>query len=166
MSRFGDNLKEARTKAGFTQESLAKEIGVLGQTIYRWEAGTRSPRVNIWDKLANALNITVAQLVGSPEYSQADHRPMEGDVDIAAQQIKLPESSLDGLIQASGRCSRPLSLTTRLVQIRDEIKDNYGKIDEHDRSIIKATLAALEADIAAIENTEKERIAEATQKMA
>ena len=153
MSRLGDNLREARIRAGFTQGSLAKDIGVLGQTIYRWETGSRYPRPNAMDKLANALNITVAQLIGEADLPET-----------ATKQIK--EGIGIDILQTSGRCNRQSSLSTRLGQIRDEIKDTYGKIDKHEREIIKATLSALEAEISAIENTEKEQIAEATQKMA
>lgn len=33
-------LKAIREKAGLTQEKMAEELGLTGQTVYRWEAGT------------------------------------------------------------------------------------------------------------------------------
>ena len=33
-------LRETRVALGLTQEALARELGVTGATVYRWEAGT------------------------------------------------------------------------------------------------------------------------------
>lgn len=165
MKIKGETLKQFRESAGITQSQLGEYVGVDKNTISRWETGNRGVKDDNCRKLANALNITVAQLMGLPEHPQTDTKSVEAGIDIELQEIKR-YGSLDSIIQAPGRCNRSPSLVSRLVQIRDEIKDAYGKIDQHDRSIIKVTLSALEADIVAIENTEKRQAAEATQKMA
>ena len=54
---FSDRLKEARKKAGLTQEELAKESKVSTGTIQRYELGTRNPKKETIAKIAKALNV-------------------------------------------------------------------------------------------------------------
>lgn len=61
---LGTNIKNAREKAGLTQEELGAKIGVTGVTIMRYEKGTREPRLDVLKKLAAAL--------GEDVYSIAD----------------------------------------------------------------------------------------------
>lgn len=39
MMNIGDNIRTARKRKGFTQEELAKQIGVTSQAVSRWESG-------------------------------------------------------------------------------------------------------------------------------
>ena len=51
------NLKEARVKAGMTQQQLADRLGV-GLRYYKMiEAGTSIGSVGIWDKLEDIFSI-------------------------------------------------------------------------------------------------------------
>lgn len=42
---IGDNLKKMREKAGYSQESAARELGVSWQTISRWERAGKTKRL-------------------------------------------------------------------------------------------------------------------------
>lgn len=48
----GAELKAWRTKKSWSQETLARKLGVSTQTVYRWEAGTRKVHPFLPDKLA------------------------------------------------------------------------------------------------------------------
>ncbi len=50
-----NQLKELRTEKGFTQEALAKMVGVTRQTIIAIEKGKFVPSVKLALELANAL---------------------------------------------------------------------------------------------------------------
>ena len=53
----------ARRKAlGFSQESLARTLDISTQTVSRWELGLSSPRARYRAGLAEALNLTTAEL--------------------------------------------------------------------------------------------------------
>lgn len=54
---FSDRLKEARKKAGYTQQRLAKESGLATGTIQQYELGKRSPRPEALAKIATTLNL-------------------------------------------------------------------------------------------------------------
>ena len=55
----GDRIKALRKKKNYSQETLAKMIGVAVSTICMYETGKRSPRDEIKVKIANALGKSV-----------------------------------------------------------------------------------------------------------
>ncbi len=54
---FKDRLKEARLKKGYTQEQLAKRIGVAKSTLTGYEKGNREPNISTISKILKELNI-------------------------------------------------------------------------------------------------------------
>ncbi|MFZ9738683.1 MAG: helix-turn-helix transcriptional regulator [Prochlorotrichaceae cyanobacterium] len=55
-SVFSERLKRARTEAGFySQQRMAIELGVSGETYRRWEAGVCKPQL---DRFLNICQIT------------------------------------------------------------------------------------------------------------
>lgn len=63
--KFNERLKELREKNGLTQEQLAKNTGISSRMIQRYEYGTSRPRMDAAQKLSQALNVTVDQLLGN-----------------------------------------------------------------------------------------------------
>ena len=64
MSIFSDNLKYLREKNKLSQNKLAELANVNQTTIARWENEEISPSLdNIYD-VANALNVSVADITG------------------------------------------------------------------------------------------------------
>lgn len=61
--QLGARLKRYRQKAHLTQEQLAEKIDVATSTIAHAESGTSKPSLPLLLKAANALNITLDQLV-------------------------------------------------------------------------------------------------------
>lgn len=61
---LGENIKIAREAAGLTQEELGAIVGVTGVTIMRYEKGLREPKKDMISKLAEALHISKASLMG------------------------------------------------------------------------------------------------------
>lgn len=64
---MGKRIKEARAKAGMTQEELANKIGVTTVTIWRWESNQRPPRSNYLDLIAGAVGCSVTDLIPDPK---------------------------------------------------------------------------------------------------
>ena len=64
---FGEHLRNERQRLGFTQESLAERAGVDRKLIYRTELGQTSPRLDAVVQIANALGVTLAELVSPPK---------------------------------------------------------------------------------------------------
>lgn len=68
---FGKRLKEAREKAGLTQDQLGEIIGKAGNTIYRWEKRAVTPRdvLKLAPLLAKTLGVEEAYLLVTPPTS-------------------------------------------------------------------------------------------------
>lgn len=60
---IGQRIKEAREKAGLTQEELGKKIGVTGVAIMRYEKDQRQPRLAQLQAIASALGVPVQELI-------------------------------------------------------------------------------------------------------
>ena len=57
------NIKEAREKAGFTQQDLADELGVSQSTVAMWETQKSLPRTDKLPALAKILGCTIDELL-------------------------------------------------------------------------------------------------------
>lgn len=56
-------LLTLRTKAGWSQEFVARQIEVSRQTIMNWESGENKPNVDKAIKLAKLFGVTVDELL-------------------------------------------------------------------------------------------------------
>lgn len=64
---IGVKLKEARLRAGLTQENVAEEIQVTRQTISNWETEKSFPDIVSVIKLSNLYNISLDKLLKGDE---------------------------------------------------------------------------------------------------
>lgn len=60
---LGRNVREARRRAGMSQEQLAFEAGMKRSYVSDLERGTRNPSVKAIDRLATALGVEPADLL-------------------------------------------------------------------------------------------------------
>ena len=51
------NLKEARQRAGMTQEGMAEQLGISLRYYKQIEAGQRTGNFEIWDNLENLFSV-------------------------------------------------------------------------------------------------------------
>lgn len=65
MSKVGEKIKKARLRAGISQYRLSKISGIAQATISAIEAEgqTRSPATDTVEKIADALGVTVSELL-------------------------------------------------------------------------------------------------------
>ena len=61
---FKNVLKQLRTKRGWTQEDLAKRLGVSKNAVANWEQGARIPKLDKLDEIAKFFNVDVNYLLG------------------------------------------------------------------------------------------------------
>jgi len=62
---IGERIRAVREKKGWSQYKLAKEADVQPSTISQIESGARQkPSIAVLQKVANALSLTVSQLLG------------------------------------------------------------------------------------------------------
>lgn len=64
-----NGIKIFREKAGFTQEQLAKKMGLYQSTIAMWESGDRFPRADKLPELAKMLRCSIDDLYADDKCS-------------------------------------------------------------------------------------------------
>lgn len=62
MAERRDSLAQARTAAGYTQESLAEALGIDWRSVRRWETGHSTPQPHRRAQLAKLLNCDMHQI--------------------------------------------------------------------------------------------------------
>jgi transcriptional regulator with XRE-family HTH domain len=64
---IGSRITELRKKNDLTRESLGKSVGTSGAVVGRYERNEITPSVEIANKIASALNVSLDYLVGNTD---------------------------------------------------------------------------------------------------
>lgn len=67
---LNENLSRVRKERGLTQEALAIKLNVVRQTVSKWEKGTAVPDADTLCRIADALDVSIAALLGDSEYEE------------------------------------------------------------------------------------------------
>ena len=70
MDKFGDNLRRIRKEKQLSMDALADLAGTSKQVLSRYENNQRAPKISMVKKLADALNVSVAELSGESDAEQ------------------------------------------------------------------------------------------------
>ena len=70
--KLGENLRAARLAAGLSQEALGEMLGVVSQTVSKWERGESAPDAALLVPLAEALGLSLDSLF--------DRTPTDGEM--------------------------------------------------------------------------------------
>lgn len=81
---LNEKIRACRTAKGMSQEELAQRLHVVRQTVSKWEQARSVPDADLLIQLAQALDTTVAELLGEQQ-GRLDH---EAD-DLATQLERL-----------------------------------------------------------------------------
>lgn len=70
-----ENIRAFRQKKGMTQEELASRLHVVRQTVSKWEKGLSVPDAELLIRLAEVLEVSVAQLLGGAAETATEEKP-------------------------------------------------------------------------------------------
>lgn len=59
-----NRIRECRKAVGLTQAELGNQVGFVDNTISNYENNSREPDLAKWERLASALHVSPAYLVG------------------------------------------------------------------------------------------------------
>ena len=76
--KFGDRLKQYREDKGLTQAELGNKSGISSRMIQRYEAGRSRPRWDAAEKIAQTLEVPVADLLGQSGMLVAEAAEKDG----------------------------------------------------------------------------------------
>ncbi|MBQ8934870.1 MAG: helix-turn-helix domain-containing protein [Oscillospiraceae bacterium] len=77
---LGDHIKALRKQKGMTQQELAERLHVVRQTVSKWEKNLSVPDAAALQELAEALDVTVAQLLGGDPEPETEAEPTRNDI--------------------------------------------------------------------------------------
>ena len=75
---FGDHLRRLRISQDLSIRSLAKKAGIGYVSVFRIESGKQDPTLSMLKKLAEALEITVSELIGEQDGPNGPERRKNG----------------------------------------------------------------------------------------
>ena len=88
--KFGTFLQSRRKALGLTQSQLAEKLHVTDKAVSRWERGVGLPDINLLEPLAQALEISLTELIRS-ERIEADTLPRDAADAAVAETLALAE---------------------------------------------------------------------------
>lgn len=68
-SKFGEFIYKLRKEKGMTQKELAEHLHVTKQAISKWECGNSYPDIEMFESLAEALDISIYELFNGEKLS-------------------------------------------------------------------------------------------------
>lgn len=77
--KFAAFISERRRELGLTQDELAKKLNVTDKAVSRWENGHGFPDVNTLEPLADALGISIVELMKSEMIAEGAISPETAD---------------------------------------------------------------------------------------
>lgn len=107
---IGERISYFRRKRGLMQKELAKLVGVSAQTISVWEKGVISPSSAKFEKIAEALGITVTELLDLAEDTKKE--PVTVKEQTQQKPFQIP---LNPDVEAALRLRRERPEVTRLL---------------------------------------------------
>ncbi len=107
--KLGENLRAARTAAGLSQEALGERLGVVSQTVSKWERGESAPDAMLLPTLADALGVSLDALF--------DRTPTDGEM----------EGSLISWLRPKTEAERTEAM---LLLHRRQLELSIGMVDE------------------------------------
>jgi transcriptional regulator with XRE-family HTH domain len=76
---IGSYIAQKRRALNLTQEKLAEKLGVSNKTISKWENGKCMPDYSVIQKLCDALNVTLAELMDAEDSAEESVRTYDNE---------------------------------------------------------------------------------------
>lgn len=95
---FKDEFRKLRNDKGYTQEDLAKELGVSKSTISMYESGSRIPGLEMLEAIADFFNIDMNRLTTSKQAEIAPQDPMFFRLKKGLETYNVDEKDIDFLL--------------------------------------------------------------------
>lgn len=112
--KFNERLKKMREEKGLTQVQLADLSGISSRMIQKYECGVSRPRYDAAEKLANALNTSVSELLGEGGILVAQAAEQYGNR--GAKQAEALVSEVTGLFAGGELADEDMDVMMKAIQ--------------------------------------------------
>lgn len=133
-TRIGPRLRAERTRAGLSHARLAQLTGLSKTYLVRLETDpTSNPSLEVMHRIADALDITVADLIAVPRVQfETDDAPIPPSLRAFADQAKLSQRELRTLASIRWRKSEEPQTEERWRFILDSLRASRQLDERHD----------------------------------
>ena len=111
---FNEKLKSYREEKGLTQAQLAQKSGLTTRMIQMYESGKNKPRFEAAEKLANALDIAVIELLSESNIFLSQAKEKHGPR--GAKQAKQLTDEVTGLFAGGEMAEEDLDVMMKAIQ--------------------------------------------------
>ena len=102
--KTGQLIAMLRKEKGLTQQQLADQLNLSNKTISKWESGAGSPDIGNLPVLADALGITVDELLRGEVMLQAEKEKTGSPAPVEAKRTLTPEQKKERAIVLFAAC--------------------------------------------------------------
>lgn len=114
---FGDRVAGARDKLGWSQEDLAKRLGVKLKTVRCWEEDLNEPRANKLQMLAGLLNVSIMWLLNGEgdglEAPDTESQELPNDVRLILTDIRQVRTQMSAAVDRLGTLEKRLRMALK-----------------------------------------------------
>lgn len=137
LERVGENIRAERERAGLSLSQLAAATGISKAHLVRLEKGGGNPSLEILARIAEALEVTVADLVGSPKltFSPATDQQVPASLKAFADEVKLSSDEVRTLASIRFRGNERPRTSQRWRFIYDSLNLSKGLDDDGDEDV-------------------------------
>lgn len=104
-NKIASNIAYFRKRAGYTQKSLAAQIGVASTTVASWEQSAGQPDAEVLYKICEIIGVTLSEMYGIVEEPRQDidelveafHKNPKLGI-LFSRSSKMSEKSLDAVL--------------------------------------------------------------------
>lgn len=82
MASFGEKLKQARKKLGWSQDDLGQKVGIHGRHVGKYENGRAMPNAETIIRIAKTLNVSIDYLLLDNFNENTTHSAILRDIDL------------------------------------------------------------------------------------
>ena len=86
--KTGELIAQARKEKGFTQRELAEKVYVSVQAVSKWELGKNFPDLPLMEPLAEALDLTVTELLAGERGEQPGEEAVRDSLRLGEEQLR------------------------------------------------------------------------------
>lgn len=123
----GERLRREREKAGLSLAQLAALAGLSKPYLLRLETTDGNPSLQILMRLATALDLTIADLVGGPRFEvDRDEQPVPPSLRVFAEEARLTTSEVRTLASIRFRKGEAPTSVERWKYIHDSLRLSKG----------------------------------------
>lgn len=134
----GDKIREERGKAGLSLAQLSDATGISKAHLVRLETKPSNPSLEILHRIAEALEITVADLLGEPKLNyEAESVDVPPSLRAFADEVKLSKSELRTLASIRFRGKERPRTVKRWRYIYDSLRasESFDEISDGDEDL-------------------------------